>query len=69
MDFLKKQDEIIRIEKRKFKDNYFFDFRTYFKAEDNDDYLATKKGFTIPTDKIKEFAEAISTFFKKENIK
>ncbi len=69
MDFKKKENEIIRFQKKEYKGSYFFDIRSYFKAEDGDDYLATKRGITVPTDKIQEFASAINEFFKKENIK
>ncbi len=50
---------IIRIEKKEYKGHTFIDIRKYYQDGDGN-WLPTKKGVTIPLDKINDVIEALS---------
>jgi hypothetical protein len=46
----KKEDTQLRLAIKSYKDHQYIDIREYWKPPDNDQYLPTKKGITIPVD-------------------
>lgn len=57
---IKKNDtEEIRIEKKEYKGREYIDIRIYFKAEDSDSMIPSKKGITINPNQLGELAKGL----------
>jgi hypothetical protein len=55
----KKDDTQLRITIKSYKEHEYIDIREYWKPPNNDQYLPTKKGVTLPTDDTFDLAEVL----------
>jgi len=55
----KNSKEVIRIQKKNYKDTEYIDIRTWIKTYDENEFVPTKKGITLQLDKLAELEEIL----------
>ena len=60
MTEIKSGNAIIRVQKTEFKGKEYIDVRKFYQGE-NEEWLPTKKGISIPIDLVKEVIKAINS--------